>query len=550
MGAKNCPETPRQRMIAMMYLVLTALLALNVSREIVEAFIIIEDGLSKTVENIGKKNNTIYANFRQAESENPKKVKEWREYADVAKRSSDQMFDYIQDIKIELIEKADGDDQIAVKGRLVYPDSILKNDNITIGSEIMIGATANGRAYQLREEFDKFKETISGLILEKDVEFKNSIDKNLSLLDPPNKVTQNITWENAHFQERPLIAIITLLSKMQGDVRNAESDVISYLYKQIDASSFKFNKLDAVVKAKSNYVFKGGVYEAEVFLAAFDTTQKPTIYIGPIDSTINDDGTWNLKMKGELGINYDTLSIHNSIGKYSVPCNTLNPSVKWGGLIYYKTPEGRINKYRFSNEYQVAESQIVVSPSKMNVFYLGVKNPIDISVPGVPIENITPRINNGTISKDKDGGYIVKPKTITTKSKKTFVTVFATIDGKEREMGKAEFRVKKLPNPVAKVAMSKGGRIAKNLLLAQNGVLAELENSDFDATFKVVEFSVSTVVQGYEQKKSSRSNKFTNQQKELLNKLNRGQRVFFEGIKAKGPDKLTRDLPPIVFKIK
>ena len=206
--------------------------------------------------------------------------------------------------------------------------------------------------------------------------------------------------------------------------------------------------------------------------------------------------------------------------------------------------------FPFKAEYQVAEAGLVVSPTKMNVFYIGVDNPVDISVPGVPKENIVASMTNGIIITDKTtGGWMVRPTKGDLTGKKTKVTVVAEVDGKKREMGSVVFRVKTVPDPVAKVAMKKGGRIAKTLLLAQTGVFAEIEQFDFKMPFKVIAFDISAIIKGYEVIESSKSNKLTKKQKDLIRKLRKGNKVNFERIKARGEDKLTRKLSPLIFKL-
>ena len=551
MPVKNCPETPRQRMIMMMYLVLTALLALNVSRETIMAFALVETGLSKTIENFTQKNNDLYKNFEQAAIENEIKVRPWKDKADEVRKRSDELYNYIQSLKLEIVSTADGKDAPAVKGNKIYSDSIKFADNLDFSAVIMIGSEKNGKAYTLKQKINDFRNYLISLIAQKDKGLIESIKNNLNTADPPPRESEILTWETAHFDMIPLIACITMLSKMQSDVRNAESDLLSYLYKQIDASSFKFNKLEAIVKAKSNFVFKDGTYEADVFLAASDTTQTPQIKIGRYDSTINSDGTVTYDMIGIKGRDYDTLPIINGKGKFKKTGSAVNPSIKWGGLIFYKTPGGGENHYPFKAEYQVAEIGLVVSPTKMNVFYYGVDNPVEISVPGIPSENIEPNLSNGIISKDpkSTGGWVVRPGKTDSKGTETFISVFATIDGKKKEMGKKFFRVKMVPDPVAKVSGQSGGFISKVMLSATNGVIAEIENFDFEMPFTVISFTISMVVKNYYQEYPSTTNKFTDQQVNLFKNLRKGDKLYFEDIKAKGPDKTTRNLPALVFRI-
>jgi gliding motility-associated protein GldM len=348
------------------------------------------------------------------------------------------------------------------------------------------------------------------------------------------------SWESAHFGEIPLIAVTTIMSKMQGDIRNVESEMVKYLLDRIDAGDFKFNKLEAIVTTNSNYILRGNEYKAEVFISARDTTQSPEVLVGQYQEVKSSDGTITYKMLG----NPESLKIQpNGRGLFS-RVGGAQGNFKWGGLIKMKSPEGAEVFYPFQAEYQVAEASAVISPTKMNVFYLGVDNPVDVSVPGVPSDKVRPSINNGSITGSR-GGYIVRPRSQGTAT----VSVMAEIDGKTRNMGGMLFRVKKVPDPVPMVAGKKGGLIDKNLLATQVAIQAVLENFDFDLKFNVTEFKVSANIGGFFKDEPSRSNRFTPGQVSIIKGLSKGNKVYFEDIKAVGPDGTVRELSPIVFKI-
>lgn len=126
---------------------------------------------------------------------------------------------------------------------------------------------------------------------------------------------------------------------------------------------------------------------------------------------------------------------------------------------------------------------------------------------------------------------------------------FATIDGQKRKLQTQEFRVKEVPDPVAKVGGQRDGKIKKNLLLAAGGVDVEMENFDFDMKFIVQSFSMYTVIDGYAQDQSSRSGSFTGEQLKMIRNLKRNQILVIEQIMVKGPDGSVRKLPSISFKI-
>jgi len=538
-------ETPRQKMIGMMYLVLTAMLALNVSAEVLDAFTAVDEGLKKTSKNFTEKNQTLYADFNEQFAQNETKVKPWKDKADEVKRRSDELYDYIQGLKVEIITvlgQGDIEDGVITEEGEINNENIEGKDNNDAPSQVLIGPNADGKAYDLKDKLTEYRDFLVGLVDEKDIAVIHSLETNLETNDPPKADDgEQKSWERKHFEHMPLAAVMPLLTKMQVDIRNSESEIVQYLYSQIDAGSFSFNKLEATIIPNSSYILQGNPYKADVFLAAVDTTLPPKVYIGQYDSTLNADGVYEYNMVGS----YDSLEVVEGKGKFERLSNSLGKQ-SWGGILKLLGPDGNFITKPFKRTYEIAKPNLVVSATKMNVFYVGVDNPVNVSIAGVPGNKISPTITNGRIVKQGDGKYIVRPK----RPGNSLVSVRAEIDGVSKNMGVAQFRVKGLPDPVIKVAGKKGGKIAKNVLAAQAGVFVEMENFDFELEFKIIEFTVSTTDRGgYYIDAKTKGNAFTKAQNDLIKGLRRNSRVNIEEVKAVGPDGSVRNLAPIVFEI-
>ncbi len=538
MSSKNCPESTRQKMINMMYLVLTAMLALNVASEVLESFRIVDASLTQTLNNVNRKNNQIYSAFDAAYIQNPTKVKEWKDKADEVKLKTTELIIKIKDLKQELVLASGGiplkdadPDFILHQGDPIIINSvgdtilIKKEDDLNTPSEIMI---QQKKASDLKESIKEYRDFLTS-DLEEGSPLRENIIKQLDTPDPKIDLSEGgekKSWESQYFESKPLIAVITLLSKMQIDIQNAETNVISGLFGQIDAASFKFNKLGARILAKSTYVLKGDQFEAEIFLAAEDTTQQPEIFVG----------NNKLIMKDGKGIFKTTAT---QVGTF-----------KWGGLIKFKTPEGNINNYPFEGEYQVGEPSVTISPTKMNVLYMGIANPIKVSVPGVATQNLEISFNNGRFEKNGDE-YFVYPTKLDATGKSTSIFVTANMNGEKRQMGSMTFRVKEVPPPLATIAGMNGGQLRKEDLLAEEGVFAELKDFDFDLKFKVTQFDVTfSGAAGYVKTYKATGNRFTAEQKGQFGTLSQGSLIFIDNILAKGDDGSTRPLSPISFKIR
>jgi gliding motility-associated protein GldM len=512
MSVKNCPETPRQRMISLMYLVLTAMLALNVDKSVIDAFALVDQGFTQTIENFNKKNQSVYTRFYNAAQENKQKAGALNDKVILIKTRTDSLNNYITHFKEVIVRKADGP-----QGKI---DDIVAKEDMQFTEEVMI-TKKNGPL--LKKAIEEYRAFLLSNIDTSETSLIASIKKNLDTSDPPGKEGSKPSWESSKFSGYPLIATITLMSKMQSDIRNSESDVINYLFTKIDASSYKFNKLKAQVIAKSDYVLQGDNYEANVFISAVDTTAIPEIIV---------NGNRLPIIPGE------------NAGLYRASANA-EGTFKWKGIINFKNPNGIIEPYPFDHEYQVAKPSTTISPTKMNVLYAGLKNPISISAPGISSRDLIVTMTNGTIERTADGFMAFPSKP----GEKTVISVSATVDGKAKEMGSILFRVKPVPKPQASVGGKSEGFIDKGVIVAEQGVFAEIPEFDFDMKFTVLSFTVSASQGSFTSELPTNGNRFSQQQKDLFKQLNKGSRLYIDNIVAKGDDGLTRTLSPLSFKI-
>jgi gliding motility-associated protein GldM len=519
-------------MIGMMYQDLTAMLALNVSKEAVEAFKKVDKGLTLTVKNYALKNNLIYEQFDRAAAENPEKAGKYKNAAFEVKARANEIFDYINELKIEIITTAEGPESPAIKGKEVLIEEVKRIDENNIPSQILIGANENGKANSLKALINEYRDFLITTLDGKNPNAENTLRSSLNTDDSKNEDGETERWENLTFQALPLVAVVTILSKIQVDVRNAETEVLNHLFTQIDASSFKFNKLNAIVIPNSNYIQQGSDYQAQVFISATDTTQEPIIKVGDITLPLDETGK----------------------GIYTAKATTIGTK-NWGGVISLKAPDGTTKNYPFQATYSVGEPNVVVAPTGMNVLYTGIENPIDVSVPGVGPDKIKLRVTNGTLTTGRvknpsgqffGGNWIIKPDA---PGQNVQVYVTADINGKPMQFKPSEFRVKPLPIPVAIFANKSGGEVSKNTAISQQGVFATLPDFDFQLVYEVTGFTVLTSDRGEDFEEKSATSNLTPAQKNLINRLTRGKNLFIKDIRAKGPDGRVKDLPPIILKI-
>jgi len=502
-------ETPRQKMIAMMYLVLTALLALNVSVEILEAFIVVNESLETTNDNLNRKVVGAYGKFEQQYNLNPKKVGPYWEQAQKAHKLAEDMVKYIQLTKYDVISKVEG---ISIDSAKKAPLRSLHNkDNYDKPTHYFIGDSQDGSAGKSKElklKLQEFNNAIANYI---DPKAKGTIKSNLNLNGPYKDATgakQN--WEMHHFYYTILAADVTILNKLISDVYGYEFDVINHLYASVDAQDFKFNKIEAKVIPKSNYVFLGDTYEADVFVAAYDTLQSPEV-------TIN-----GRTLPGKNG------KVHFTMGA------TKEGFQNYSGFIMAKDATGAIIRYPFKEEYLVAPPSLTISPTKMNVFYVGVENPVSISSGGLSDAQLKPTITAPATIYRAGGGWAVK---VPNGLKKVTISISATVNGKVKNLGGLDFRVKHVPSPTAKIGNTDGGPISKNVLLASGAIIPNMpEDFEFDLNFEITSFTFSVVRGGDIFSRDGKGNVLSEEMKGIIRNAKRGERVWIDNISAKGPD--------------
>ena len=518
--------SPRQKMINMMYLVLTALLALNISKDMLKAFAKVNNSLKSNLSNINDQSDVLYSKFSDAAEYAPLKVGPQFEVADSVKNIADEFRAYVRELNDFLIQKTGGykDDGIELAGA----------DNKSVVSNIML-LKPNFKGKEFREKMNNYRDYLLSLdIVSQNEELKNIIISSFNTNDF-KKDDKMVSWEYGTFNNVPLIAVLTFLSQYQVDASTIESKIVENLYASVSADDMKFTSAAAQVISPKNYVMEGDSFRAEISIAAFDSTSKPMIIV--TDVFIGDtlaDYTYA-----------DTIpdnQIYNGKGFYNIPAAGIGTQ-KRAAKIILATDKGNI-EYEKVLDYQVAKPMAVVSPTKMNVFYYGVPNPIDISVPGFSPEDLQVSGTGVSIKKIKPGKY----EAIVLKKNSKEAKVVVKAEGKA--IGKPiEFRVDKIPNPSAAVGGKDEGRMSKSKLLKAQGVAARLKNFPFDLKYEVISYDVRLQVGEFPKTFPYKgTNLIKDELRDKIKKLKSGSSVTFQNIRAKGPDGVKK-CNPVVLEI-
>ena len=546
-------ETPRQKMIGMMYLVLMAMLAMNVSKEVLDSFILIDNALDNTNKNYQNKIESSYNEFKRKNQLDPGKVGEWYKKAEKVRKAANDMAEYTHDLREQVIYFTQGSYAGEWGAIEDVPDSMFMianfpaKDDYDKPTNLMIGDPGAPKGEDIEWSALQFKSKLQAYVTElnsilgskgqKEVVIPISFDG----IKQPDGTTE--TWENGNFYHIPIAAVATNLTRFEAEVRNAEADVLQYLLGKIGSNDFSFDEIDVKVLPKSNYVVLGDSFKADVIVAAYSTTQPIGLEVGSDIDTSGTSDSWSVKNP----VAEDRISTGAGVATYSYK-PTSEGEVTWGGFVSMTKPNGQKVKYPFKSSFVAAKASAVVSATKMNVFYRGLKNPLSVSVAGFSKDAVKVDITNGSFT-GSNGNYEVTPG----KGRECKVIVSVkTEGGGYKKMTEEKFRVKGLPKPEPYFANITGsGEVSTGKLKISKSVSARLDDFLFDGVkYNVVSFELVAYNKGKPVQLSAKGNRLTGPMQNLLKVQRKGNRVFIQNVFAKGPDGKRRNIGNINLVIK
>ena len=503
----SLPKEPRQKMINIMYLVLTALLALNVSSEILNAFKTIDQSLSNANTIIQKKNDDILKSLQKklADPKTAEKAAIWTPLADKAHALSDAIYNHIQTLKQEL----------KVESRLKKVDGkeVFNEDDLEDSTRLFLkGNDPKGK--DLLNRLTQFKKELADI----DPALAKEVIPNLPLdlsITTSNNVAAKSDWAYAYFNMTPTVASLAILTKFQNDIRNSESQVVEYCHRQIGEVELIYDQFNAFAASNSQYLMSGEELIITAGVGAFSSAAKPTISVDGTVIPITADGSATYKSTaGAPGLNSKRVRISfiKPDGETAIVEKIVNYTVG--------TPTG-----------------LVVSTDKTRVFYKGLDNPLSITGGG-GAEKINASVEGtgATIKKAGPGQYIVNCTQLGS-------VVVNINDGKQTQ--KVSIPVKRVPNPLALVGESAGGNMAANVFRVQGGVVAELKDFIFEGIkFNVTSFIVIGTGKGFDEPEFREvvGNKFSGGAQDLVKRCQPGSTVTIGEIKVTEPGGGTRKL--------
>jgi len=498
-GVSKNPNSARQKMINLMYLVFIAMMALNIPAEVLDGFGLIERSLRASTDNSTKRNEQIMGSLDMAYQVNETKVREWYIKGIEVKKQSDELFSYLGELKYRIVEESDG--------KKVDIDDIKNKDNLDAAATIML-SPITGEGEKLKERINTYRNNMSFIVADPS---KIAIFESILNTNSKGEGALAHSWESGLFENMPVAAVVAMMTKMQNDVRYIEGEVLSTLITNVDEKDFRVNKVEALVIPKSQVVTQGSPYVAQLVLAAVDSTRRPEYFL---------DG----KLLENEWI--------------SIPSGAIGPHTVTGQIV----SDG--NTYEYTTSFSVTASNASVAPVLMNFLYQSIPNDVAVAMSGVPSGSVRATISSGNIVQ-KEGNVWTVTGLDVSKAPKVTITLSGTDMGGNTNSVSQEFMVRPLPPPMPFISYKdadgatrtfKGGLIAKRNLVETPGIEAAIDDGVLNIAHKVTGFTLLFVDgMGNYIPEVSNSSEFTPRQKDLIRNLARGKRFFINNVKALDP---------------
>jgi len=517
----SIPKEPRQLMINLMYLVLTAMLALNVSAKIINAFFVIDSGIKNSNTVFDAANTTALQSLEKSVEQDRSRYQPLLDVAKETQRVSKEFDQYVETIRDAMVTETGGYYTEEESEEHAGQPKGYKNKDVTTRYLV-----TEKKGDELEQKINATREQLLALVrklagtpgtaitnetiaeLEKSISLKvsDSWKKDKKAL----KQNKNLTWAEYTFKQMPLASVFPLLTKVQNDMKSSEAAILNYLVSNVGATSFKVDQFIPISSAKKSYIIAGESYEAE-------------ISVGASSKSITDN----------IAVSVDGRSIPvvDGIAKYNVNPNSTGVKSYNVNVTLTNPVTGKRETYTKAFGYEVGRRSVTVSAEKMNVFYVGVENPISVSAAGVSTNSLNVTGSGGgiTLTPAGAGKFIVKATSPTNDAK-------IVVSGQGLPATTFNYRVKRIPDPVAKIAGRVDGEISSGEFKVQRGIAAILENFDFDAACSIQSFRVVYIARRQDAVLVQNDGAlFSASAKDAINKAKPGDQYIFDDIKARCP---------------
>ncbi len=491
--------TPRQKMINLMYLIFIAMLALNMSKEVLAAFGIMNEKLEASNAKTTESNLAFLGGLETKASENAEKFGPLLQDAKKIKELSKEYYDYLEGLKTEMMEGTEDPKDYAVMDKSDYLDQkFFQGDNLAEGGK------------EFMKRINDYRTQVAAIAPQG---IKASVSTRFETGDANGKVEKRDgskqDWINYHYEGFPQVASLAKLTALQADVKATEEDALSAMLAGQLTSEVSMTNYTTLLEQEKSAFYAGEQFAGSVVLGRKDATTKPN----EVNLTL--DGR-----KLNEGADYE---IKDGQVKLKVSAGAPGDHEIKGTLVFIQ--DGERTEVPVSSTFATISkpNAALIAADKMNVVYRGVANPMSISIPGIPNNKV--RASAPGLKQSSGSKYVMNPG----KGRTVTITASGTLPDGQTVSSKSEFRIKDIPRPAGSVSKQTGSAKLPRSNMEIATVGAMLEDFDFDLNLAVSGFKFKVPGQPTV---SVNGNKLNSNAKSALKRAKRGDAVQIFDIEA------------------
>ncbi|MDB2462551.1 gliding motility protein GldM [Algibacter sp.] len=514
-------ETPRQKMINLMYLIFIAMLALNMSKEVLSAFGLMNEKLVESNEATEQRNKSFVDNLNIKAEDQPEKYKPLKAQAQKIDKLAHDFDIYLEDLKVKMTAKVEDKTDYEIMDKGDYLD-----EHFFKGGKI----DTEGQAFLAHMK--GFREGVAN-ILANDEGMESviaEVKKKFSTNEVTNRDGVKVDWLDYHYKGFPLVASLTKMTQLQSDIKTTESEVLSKMLAGELDKQVSMNNYSTLMETSKSAYFNGEQFDGQIVLGRTDASTVPTRVELTLDGRKLTQGKDFTLEGGKVKLKVGT----GGVGEHKIA----------GDLIFGEGGEEISVPVNSSFATVAKPNSATISADKMNVVYRGVKNPMTISFAGVPDNKVSASAQG--LSKSSGSNYVMDATKI--KGREVTINVTGTLPDGGKVSDNAKFRIKDLPKPTGTVRGEDGAIKMQRNSLKISTISAKFDDFDFELPLRVTGFKFKVPGQPTI---TVKGNKLDSRAQGALAKAKRGSgvQIFDIEAKASGVSVILKKVSPVFVEL-
>ncbi len=495
-------QTPRQKMINLMYLIFIAMLALNMSKEVLSAFGLMNEKLTVSNQATEERNVSFVASLEQKAADQPEKYEPLKAKAAQIDKLAHDFDSYLTELKGNMTAKIDDPTDYEIMDKGDYLDQ-----------NFFKGDLVKEEGKKFLNHMKTFREGVAKVLGDDPAMASviKEVNKKFNTDPVKNRDNVNVDWLDYHYKGFPLVASLTKMTQLQADIKTTESEVLSTMLAGTQAAQLSFTNYTTLMETSKSAYFNGEKFDGQIVLGRKDASTKPKRV--------------ELKLDGRA-LKEDQYAIEDGKVKLKIGTGGVGEHVIEGNLIFGEDGEEIEVPVKSSFATVAKPNSATISADKMNVVYRGVKNPMTISFAGIPDNRVSASAPG--LSRVSGSKYVIDATRV--KGREISIKVTGKLPDGKAVGDNATFRIKDLPKPTGTVRGEDGSVKMQRQSLEKSTISAKFDDFDFELPLRVSGFKFKVPGQPTI---NVRGNKLDSRAKGALRKAKRGSGVQIFDIQAK-----------------